>query len=112
MPDLYTELDPVLVEQARKQRLESSVDNSNPLLEKTVPKPVPSTPCNHDIAGYMPGRAEFEMEAEDEAEKPIQEIAFENDDSKEDVGKLHFLLCQKHQLQLYTSSSLKLDRLL
>ncbi|RKP02990.1 hypothetical protein CXG81DRAFT_10088, partial [Caulochytrium protostelioides] len=37
-------------------------------------RPPASQPVNHEIAGYMPGRGEFEYEYENEAETPIKDM--------------------------------------
>lgn len=65
----------------RKQRFDS---------RKKLPLPPPkkvltSTPLCSDIQKYMPGRLEFEEEAEDEAEKVVQDMVFDPDDLQEDV---------------------------
>lgn len=65
----------------RKQRFDS---------RKKLPLPPPkkvltSQPLCSDIQKYMPGRLEFEEEAEDEAEKIIQDMVFDIDDSQEDI---------------------------
>lgn len=38
--------------------------------------PLVSAPTNHEIAGYMPGRLEFEHEVENEAEGPVKDMEF------------------------------------
>ncbi|KAI9159244.1 Transcriptional adapter ada2 [Blastocladiella emersonii ATCC 22665] len=49
-------------------------------------KPLTSQPCNHDVAGYMPGRGEFETEYGNEIDEVcVRELTFEETDSKEDV---------------------------
>ncbi|KAG7881422.1 hypothetical protein KL938_003552 [Ogataea parapolymorpha] len=65
----------------RKQRLDS---------RKNLPLPPPkkvltSKPLCSDIQKYMPGRLEFEEEADDEAEKVVQDMVFEGDETKEDI---------------------------
>ncbi|KAG7695696.1 hypothetical protein KL930_003693 [Ogataea haglerorum] len=65
----------------RKQRLDS---------RKNMPLPPPkkvltSKPLCSDIQKYMPGRLEFEEEADDEAEKVVQDMVFEGDETKEDI---------------------------
>lgn len=47
-----------------------------------------SQPANHEIAGYMPGRLEFETEYENEAEQSVKDMIFNEDDAPEEVGKL------------------------
>ncbi|ODV83649.1 hypothetical protein CANARDRAFT_24883 [[Candida] arabinofermentans NRRL YB-2248] len=65
----------------RKKRLES---------RKNLPLPSPkkiltSKPLCSDIQKYMPGRLEFEEEAEEEAEKVIQDMNFEIDENEQDI---------------------------
>ncbi|OMJ25366.1 Transcriptional adapter 2 [Smittium culicis] len=40
-------------------------------------KPISSQPTNHEIAGYMPGRLEFEIEYENDSEIVIKDLVFE-----------------------------------
>ncbi|KAI9603479.1 hypothetical protein KEM48_001491 [Puccinia striiformis f. sp. tritici PST-130] len=61
--------------QARKKsRLEEV--HARPLPELPPPKPVSSAPTNHEIAGFMPGRLDFEIEWENEAENAIKDLSF------------------------------------
>ncbi|VEU23922.1 DEKNAAC105197 [Brettanomyces naardenensis] len=65
----------------RKQRLEA---------RKRLPLPPPkkiltSGPLCSDIQRYMPGRLEFEEEADEDAEKVVQDMVFEPDESEEDI---------------------------
>ncbi|CDR46013.1 CYFA0S21e00870g1_1 [Cyberlindnera fabianii] len=53
-----------------------------------LPPPRPtlaSTPLCHEIAGYMPGRLEFEHEFENEAEMTVREMVFDSDDTPADI---------------------------
>lgn len=43
-----------------------------------------SVPANHEIAGYMPLRGEFETEVENDAEAIIKDMAFADDDTPSD----------------------------
>lgn len=57
---------------------------------KKLPLPPPkkvltSQPLCSAIQKYMPGRLEFEEEAEDEAEKVVQDMEFDEDESEEDI---------------------------
>ena len=45
-------------------------------LQMPPPKPVSSAPTNHEIAGFMPGRLDFEIEWENEAENMIKDLSF------------------------------------
>jgi transcriptional adapter 2-alpha len=49
-------------------------------------KPMTSQPANHEIAGYMPGRLEFETEYENEAEQSVKDMLFSEEDAPEEVG--------------------------
>lgn len=66
----------------RKQRLE--VRKNMPLPPPKL-KPAASVPLCHEIQGYMPGRLEFDHEAENEAEVPIKDMIFDPDDSAGDI---------------------------
>ncbi|RKO92336.1 hypothetical protein BDK51DRAFT_20270 [Blyttiomyces helicus] len=50
-----------------------------------VAKPTSSAPTNHEISGYMPGRAEFETEHENEAEQYVKDMEFGDNEPPEDV---------------------------
>ncbi|KAJ3302588.1 Transcriptional adapter ada2 [Kappamyces sp. JEL0829] len=50
------------------------------------PRPPASTPVNHEIGGFMPGRKEFEYEYENDADQIVKDIEFGSDDSKEDTA--------------------------
>jgi len=54
-----------------------------------------SQPANHEIAGYMPGRLEFETEYENEAEQTVKDMLFSEEDAPEEVGKIlnHEFFC-------------------
>ncbi|ORX64646.1 hypothetical protein BCR32DRAFT_262051 [Anaeromyces robustus] len=39
--------------------------------------PLQSLPANHEIAGYMPGRKEFETEYENDAEQTVKDMVFD-----------------------------------
>jgi transcriptional adapter 2-alpha len=49
-------------------------------------KVAPSHPANHEIQGYMPGRLEFEHEAENEAEQWVKDMIFNEDDGPIGTG--------------------------
>lgn len=66
----------------RKERLNF---RKNQPLPPPKTKPVASVPLCHEIQGYMPGRLEFDHEAENEAEVPIKDMIFDPDDSPGDI---------------------------
>ncbi|GJJ06634.1 hypothetical protein Clacol_000828 [Clathrus columnatus] len=61
--------------QARKKRRIETLTNhlANPIAPKP---PVVSTPGVHEIAGYLPGRLEFEHEMDNEAEDTVKDLEF------------------------------------
>ncbi|KPV71759.1 uncharacterized protein RHOBADRAFT_56380 [Rhodotorula graminis WP1] len=60
-------------QQRKKARLEELQSRPIPL---PPPKPLASAPTCHEIAGFMPGRLEFEHEYENEAEVLIKDMEF------------------------------------
>ncbi|KAG0048462.1 Transcriptional adapter ada2 [Gryganskiella cystojenkinii] len=84
-PDMHRQFDmePEAVAARKKQRLAMRV-NRVPAPAKAH-KPMTSQPANHEIAGYMPGRLEFETEYENEAEHAVKDMIFSEDDPPEEV---------------------------
>ncbi|CAK9435665.1 uncharacterized protein LODBEIA_P03920 [Lodderomyces beijingensis] len=78
----FTDVSPIQFLRERKQRLE---DRRNSPLPPPKGKPPASVPLCHEIQGYMPGRLEFDHEAENEAEVPIKDMIFDPDDSMNDI---------------------------
>jgi transcriptional adapter 2-alpha len=84
LPDLnktFPEISTTEFLSKRQQRFEN---------RKKLPLPPPkkvltSQPLCSYIQKYMPGRLEFEEEAEDEAEKVVQDMIFESDEPEEDI---------------------------
>ena len=58
---------------------------SVPVLPK-IPRPPASQPTNHEIAGYMPGRKEFEQVFDNDAEQIVKDLEFNEEDTTEDTG--------------------------
>ncbi len=50
-----------------------------------IPRPPASQPANHEIAGYMPGRREFDQDLENDAEQIVKDISFDEDDTEDDT---------------------------
>ncbi|BGP41060.1 Transcriptional adapter ada2 [Rhodotorula kratochvilovae] len=76
LPHIDTDFSPTDTEpfqQRKKARLEELQSRPIPL---PPPKPLASAPTCHEIAGYMPGRLEFEHEYENEAEVLIKDMEF------------------------------------
>ncbi|KAF1987381.1 SWIRM domain-containing protein [Aulographum hederae CBS 113979] len=68
--------------QARKKRRietrKEAAKNASPATPKT--KPTASVPSCHEVAGYMPGRLEFEAEYFNEAEEAVMHMQFDPGD--------------------------------
>ncbi|KAJ3323657.1 Transcriptional adapter ada2 [Boothiomyces sp. JEL0866] len=72
------------------------------------PRAPASQPVNHEIAGYMPGRKEFEHEFENDAEQIVKDIEITDEDTKEEIGKSNLTLDLKATvLDIYNTT---LDR--
>lgn len=67
----------------RRARLEAKRSAVVSIIPKQ--KPTASVPSCHEIQGYMPGRLEFEQEAENDAEMPIKDMQFDAEDGELDV---------------------------
>ncbi|KAF9427088.1 Transcriptional adapter ada2 [Podila epigama] len=85
LPDMHKvfDTDPEAQAARKRQRLAQRVARV-PVPVK-VQKPMTSQPANHEIAGYMPGRLEFETEYENEAEQAVKDMIFNEDDTPEEV---------------------------
>ncbi|EMC93496.1 hypothetical protein BAUCODRAFT_37183 [Baudoinia panamericana UAMH 10762] len=69
--------------QARKKRRIEERKDAIATSSATVPtpaKPISSVPSNHEVAGFMPGRLEFENEYFNEAEEAVQHMEFSADE--------------------------------
>ncbi|CDK24797.1 unnamed protein product [Kuraishia capsulata CBS 1993] len=83
IPDLGLDFSYVTTDEflnKRRQRIESKKNLPLP----PPKKPLSSVPLCSDIQKYMPGRLEFEEEADDEAEKNVADMVFDPDDPPQD----------------------------
>lgn len=78
----FSDVAPLQFLEERKRRLQA---RRNMPLPPPKTKPVASVPLCHEIQGYMPGRLEFDNEAENEAEVPVKDLVFDPDDSMGDI---------------------------
>lgn len=78
----FLDISPAEFLQTRKARLER---RKNMPLPPPKPKAAVSVPLCHEVQGYMPGRLEFDHEAENEAEVPIKDMLFDPEDSAGDI---------------------------
>lgn len=78
IPDITKEIDVPRDEflESRKRRIERFRERSL----QPVGKPMTSVPSCHEVQGFMPGRLEFEVEFENDAEGPVKDMVFEPDD--------------------------------
>ncbi|ODV80987.1 transcriptional adaptor 2 [Suhomyces tanzawaensis NRRL Y-17324] len=86
LPDMdnhsFDNITPLEFMKQRKVRLE---ERRNMPLPPPKAKPVASVPLCHEIQGYMPGRLEFDYEAENDAEIPVKDLIFDPDDLMADI---------------------------
>ncbi|OMJ28078.1 Transcriptional adapter 2 [Smittium culicis] len=69
-------------------------------------KPISSQPTNHEIAGYMPGRLEFEIEYENDSEIAIKDLVFGNDADEITPEEIDL---KKTVLEIYNNKLIKRD---
>ncbi|KAJ1853077.1 Transcriptional adapter ada2 [Coemansia sp. RSA 1822] len=55
-------------------------------------KVLSSQPSNHEIVGYMPGRLEFEVEYENEADQVVKDMVITEDDTAEELDLKQIVL--------------------
>lgn len=78
----FSYMSPLQFLEKRKERLQQR--KSLPLPQPKS-KPVSSVPLCHEIQGYMPGRLEFDHEAENDAEVVVRDMIFDPDDTPGDI---------------------------
>ncbi|KAI9142364.1 hypothetical protein BKA69DRAFT_1027557, partial [Paraphysoderma sedebokerense] len=64
--------------------LTATIPYPEPATKKSS-KPLASMPANHEVAGYMPGRKEFETEYELDSENYCKDIFFNEDDAADET---------------------------
>ncbi|KAJ3519730.1 hypothetical protein NMY22_g13068 [Coprinellus aureogranulatus] len=70
--DLHFDVDPEEFQERKRRRITAMNEAQRPL-----PGPAPtSAPSVHEIAGFMPGRLEFEQEVDNEAENLVKDLEF------------------------------------
>ncbi|KAJ2453588.1 Transcriptional adapter ada2 [Coemansia sp. RSA 2336] len=78
---------------------EDKIKPALPIPKKQSIKVLSSQPSNHEIAGYMPGRLEFETEWENDAEQVVKDMIITDDDTPEEQElKLTVLRIYNHKL--------------
>jgi transcriptional adapter 2-alpha len=70
--DLQFDIDPSTFQERKRRRI-STMDTTATPLPKVAPT---SAPAVHEVAGFLPGRLEFEHELDNEAEDLIKDLEF------------------------------------
>lgn len=70
--DTFFDVDPDEFRERKRRRI-SSITTNVPSGPKVAPT---SAPSNHEIAGYLPGRLEFEHEPDNDAEDLVKDLEF------------------------------------
>ncbi|KAJ1921426.1 Transcriptional adapter ada2 [Mycoemilia scoparia] len=84
LPDINKDFSHIAIAQSSNKKMKPSTPSRS--------KPLSSQPTNHEIAGYMPGRVEFETEYENDAEQHIKDMTFNEDDTPEDTELKQIML--------------------
>jgi transcriptional adapter 2-alpha len=87
LPNMKRKFDisPMEFANRKRARLEDRRKNASALMPIPKQKPTASVPACHEIQGYMPGRLEFETEAENDAEVTVKDMVFDPDDPDTEV---------------------------
>lgn len=106
LPEMSKDFSDILAAQFLLQRKKRLEERRNMPLPPPKLKPAASVPLCHEIQGYMPGRLEFDHEAENEAEVPIKDMIFDPDDSAGDI-ELKLTVLDIYNLRLTTRAERK-----
>ncbi|KAL7750736.1 Transcriptional adapter ada2 [Sorochytrium milnesiophthora] len=103
VPDESSEVDLNAPPLAKRPRTSDYASASEDVAaNKKQAKPLTSAPCNHEIAGFMPGRGEFETDFGGEIDEMcVKELVFEGADSLDD---------ERFKLLIMDIYNVKLDR--
>jgi transcriptional adapter 2-alpha len=83
--------DPAVLRARKKQRIDDRrAASKGPLQAKF--ETLTSAPSRHEVAGYMPGRLEFETEFFNEADERVKDMIFDDDPFSEDPGEVELKL--------------------
>ena len=83
--------DPSLLRARKKQRIDDRRAASKGAIQAKF-ETLTSAPSRHEVAGYMPGRLEFETEFFNEADERVKDMIFDDDPSAEDPGEVDLKL--------------------
>jgi len=83
--------DPESLRARKKQRIDDRRAASKLPLQAKF-ETLTSAPSRHEVAGYMPGRLEFETEFFNEADERVKDMVFDDDPCSEDPGEVELKL--------------------
>ena len=89
--DTVYDTDPSLLRARKKQRIDDRRAASKGAIQAKF-ETLTSAPSRHEVAGYMPGRLEFETEFFNEADERVKDMIFDDDPSAEDPGEVDLKL--------------------
>lgn len=69
----------------KRKRLEEKRHQSQNNIPVPKTKPTASVPACHEVQGYMPGRLEFDVEYENDAESVVKDMVFDPEDSPNEI---------------------------
>ncbi|WFD26459.1 Transcriptional adapter ada2 [Malassezia nana] len=76
-PDFTTDKSPETFQRERRERIEHARAAQAAFVVPKASKPLVSGPTTHsELAGFMPGRLEFDHEYEQDAEQPVKDMEF------------------------------------
>lgn len=106
LPEMNKDFSDILPQQFLQERKRRLDERKNIPLPPPKLKPSASVPLCHEVQGYMPGRLEFDHEAENEAEVPIKDMIFDPEDSAGDI-ELKLTILDIYNLRLTTRAERK-----
>ncbi|CAG8578619.1 11984_t:CDS:2, partial [Racocetra fulgida] len=94
LPDMNVkfQIDEETMRERKRRRLQTIENRPQNSTQKTPTKVLQSLPANHEIAGYMPHRYEFETEYENDAELVIKDLELNEQDDPQDFEMKTYVL--------------------
>ncbi|CAG8817702.1 13599_t:CDS:10, partial [Gigaspora margarita] len=94
LPDMNVkfQIDEETMRERKRRRVQSIENRSQNSTQKNPTKVLQSLPANHEIAGYMPNRYEFETEYENDAELVIKDLELNENDDPQDIEMKTYVL--------------------
>ncbi|CAG8452641.1 452_t:CDS:10 [Acaulospora morrowiae] len=99
LPNLNFQPDEEAIKTRKRKRMNEAESRGQNSTQKnqasSKPQVLQSLPANHEIAGYMPNRLEFENEFDNDAELVIKDLEINEHDDKQDI------LMKTYVLEIY-----------